>query len=254
MKKIFKETKVRNTTVYIVLRFLIIVTIVLQSLKGNFDNVFVCVLALLLFTLPNIVSKRFKIELPTMLESIIYAFIFSAQILGEIQNFYFIFPYWDVILHTLNGFICAGIGFSLFDLLNKNQTTKIYLSPIYITIVAVLFSVTVGCVWEFFEYNIDKYMLKDTQKDEIITDLYTVNFNLENEVESFNDITKTEITYDSGKVVVIDNGYLDIGLHDTMHDMYVNLIGALIFALFGYYYAKDSDEYEFAKNFIPKMK
>lgn len=243
----------RNKRIYYILRLLIILTICLSIYEGNWSNVFASIIALLLFTIPGLLNDKFDVELPGTLESIIYIFIFSSQILGEIRNFYAIFPYWDTLLHTLNGFIFAGIGFSLCDLLNKSEKTKLYLSPLYISVVAVLFSVTIGTIWEFFEYSVDTYLQKDMQKDNIIQDIYTVNFNNTNTVEKISDIESTVITYSNGQVLEID-GYLDIGLNDTMKDMIVNFIGAIVFAIFGYFYEKGVSTYEFAKNFIPHKK
>lgn len=248
-----KNIEFRNAAVYIILRFLIVLTIVLSVLRHDYDSVFTCCIALLLFTIPSIVDKKFNVELPTTLESIIYLFIFSSQILGEIRNFYGMFPYWDTMLHTINGFIFAGIGFSICEVLNNSPKTKLFLSPLYITVVAILFSITIGTVWEFFEYGVDRYMYADMQKDRVITDLYTVYFNDTNTVESFNDITQTVIYYGDGEVLVVD-GFLDMGLNDTMKDMIVNFIGAIVFAIFGYFYEKGVSTYEFAKNFIPHKK
>lgn len=249
-----RKEKIRNTAVYVILRFLILLTIIFSILEQNYSNIMPCAIALVLFTIPNFIDKKLNIELPGTLESIIYIFIFSAQILGEIRNFYGLIPYWDVMLHTLNGFIFAGVGFSLCELLNKSEKTKLYLSPIYVAVVAVLFSVAIGTVWEFLEYGLDKYIYLDTQKDETVNDLYTVYFNDENKVESISDIVKTEIYLSDGSIVTIDDGYLDIGLNDTMEDMWVNFVGAIVFAFFGYFYEKGVSHYEFAKNFIPKKK
>ena len=116
-KSKMKEKRTINITVYLVLRFFVILCMVAQSLHGNWNNVFLCLLTLILFTVPNIISKTFNISLPTTLEIIVYMFIFSSEILGEIQNFYGIFHHWDTMLHTLNGFLCAAVGFSLIDIL-----------------------------------------------------------------------------------------------------------------------------------------
>ena len=148
MKKKYYETNKKSIAVYLILRLLVIISMVFQILMGNFENVFMCILALFLFTIPTIISEKFKIRLPSLLEAIIYIFIFSATILGEINNFYGIIPFWDTLLHTLNGFLCAGIGFSLVDLLNQNSKS-ISLSPIYVVIVAFCFSMTIGILWEF---------------------------------------------------------------------------------------------------------
>ena len=129
MKEFYKNNKKSSLAWYLTLRGLVIITMVLRGLRGDWATVFLCVLRLILFTVPYIINQKLKIELPDLLEIIIFLFIFSAEILGEIQNFYGIFTHWDTILHTLNGFLCAAIGFSLIDILNnmyKTQKTAVY--------------------------------------------------------------------------------------------------------------------------------
>ncbi len=249
-----KKKEIRNITVYVVLRFLVILTAIFQFLQGNWDNVFGCVLVLVLFTVPTFIEKKLKIDLPNTLEAVIYMFIFSAQILGEMQNFYGLIPFWDTLLHTLNGFIFAGVGFSLVDILNRSDKTKMFLSPMYVVVVAVSFSITIGTVWEFFEYGMDQTQMLDMQKDDLLPEIKSVYLNKdgENIAVHIDDIESTTIKYGDGSEEVIIGGYLDVGLKDTMKDMIVNAIGALVFAFFGFFYIKDNEKYEFTKHFIPK--
>ena len=253
LKKEYAKTKKSSIIVYIVLRTLVIFSMVRQILRGDLNNAFLCVLSLVLFTLPGVFQKKFKIKVPNLLEIIIYLFIYSAEILGEIHNFYGHIPAWDTILHTLNGFLCAGIGFSLVDLLNENSK-KIKLSPIYVAIVAFCFSMTVGVCWEFFEYSADKIVKTDMQKDVLVQEISTVYLdpNKENKTVLLKDIGKT-IIYDknNNEIAVIDNGYLDIGINDTMKDLLVNFVGAVVYSILGYFYIKNRDKYKFASNFIP---
>ena len=253
LKKEYEKTKKSSIIVYIVLRTLVIFSMVRQILRGDLNNALLCVLSLVLFTLPGVFQKKFKIKVPNLLEIIIYLFIYSAEILGEIHNFYGHIPAWDTILHTLNGFLCAGIGFSLVDLLNENSK-KIKLSPIYVAIVAFCFSMTVGVCWEFFEYSADKIVKTDMQKDVLVQEISTVYLdpNKENKTVLLKDIGKT-IIYDknNNEIAVIDNGYLDIGINDTMKDLLVNFVGAVVYSILGYFYIKNRDKYKFASNFIP---
>lgn len=139
-----------------------------QIFNRNFENVFLCVLTLFLFTLPSFIERTIRIEIPDTLEVIILLFIFAAEILGEIQAYYVQFPYWDTMLHTLNGFLCAAIGFSLLDILNRNEKLKFSLSPVYLSVVAFCFSMTIGVLWEFFEFSMDQLFMLDMQKDTIV--------------------------------------------------------------------------------------
>ena len=150
--------------VFFTLRILVIAMLVLQLLNRNYENVFLCALTLLLLVMPSLVQVTFKVELPTTLEIIILVFIFAAEILGEISEFYLVFPFWDTVLHTINGFLAAAIGFSLVDLLNRSERTVFNLSPLFTAIVAFCFSMTIGVVWEFFEFGMDTLIGYDMQK------------------------------------------------------------------------------------------
>ena len=158
MKKAIKmEIKEHRKSflVYLTLRALVILVMILQIFNRNFENVFLCLLTLILLIVPSFLQVELKIELPTALEIIILLFIFSAEILGEIQSFYILIPMWDTILHTLNGFLAAAIGFSLVDLLNNDDRLQFRLSPVFMALVAFCFSMTIGVVWEFFEFGMD---------------------------------------------------------------------------------------------------
>ena len=238
--------------VYIFLRTLVLITMVLQIFNQNYENAFLCILTLFLMIIPSFIQVEFKIELPSTLEIIILLFIFSAEILGEIQSFYIRVPVWDTILHTLNGFLAAAIGFSLVDLMNKDTRIKFQLSPLFMAIVAFCFSMTIGVIWEFFEFGMDTFAGLDMQKDTIINYITSVTL----------DPTKTNvpITIDGIKEVIINGkalgvgGYIDIGLIDTMYDLFVNFIGAIVFSFFGYFYVVNRGKGNFVNRFIPRLK
>lgn len=253
------EHKSRDLSVYIILRTLVIVTLVLQIIHKSWESVFICVLTLGLLLIPSIVDKKLNIELPKLLEAIILLFIYSAEILGEIQNFYGIIPYWDTILHTINGFIMAGIGFSLIDILNERKIFSIELSPLFVAIVAFSFSMMIGVMWEFFEYTADQVLWTDMQKDRIVRNVSSVklNENKENKPVIIENIEKTIIYGEINgekQEFIIENGTLDIGLIDTMKDLEVNFLGAVIFSILGYIYIKQRGKGNFIKNFIPKLR
>ena len=245
-----------NIIVYLVLRFLVILCMVEQSLKGNWHSVALCFITLILFTLPTVASRTFKVKLPTTLEIIVYLFIFAAEILGEIQNFYGIFKHWDTMLHTLNGFLSAAVGFSLIDILNRTDKFHIKMTPAFVALVAFCFSMTIGVLWEFFEYGADRYFNTDMQKDRIVEKISSVELNKENKNDPviIDNINRTVIYSDNNKKATIEGGYLDIGIIDTMKDLIVNFIGALVFSILGFLYIKDRDEYKFIERFIPSLK
>ena len=149
-------TENRNTfLVYVGLRMLVVGVMILQAFNHNYENVFLCILTLILMIMPSVVQATFRVELPSALEIIILCFIFSAEILGEIRAFYVRFPYWDTVLHTLNGFLCAAVGFSLVDILNRDKRLKFELSPLFMAITAFCFSMTTGVLWKLFDFALD---------------------------------------------------------------------------------------------------
>lgn len=254
IKKTYKETKRSSLLVYMILRIIIIICMVLQILKGEFSNAFLCLLSLILLMLPFFIQRGFKITIPSTLETIIFLFIFSAEILGEINNFYGIIPFWDTMLHTLNGFLAAAIGFSLINLLNENSK-HFNLSPIYLCLVSFCFSMTIGVLWEFFEFGADNILKTDMQKDRIINSISSVTLdpNQSNTPIKIKDIDHT-ILYDKNNNVLttINGGYLDIGIRDTMKDLMVNFIGAIVFSLLGFFYLKSNKNSAFVDNLVPK--
>ncbi len=252
-KKTVKQQIAENKklfAVYVILRILVVIVMIAQFYNGNYENVFLCVLTLFLFTIPSFIENNFHIDIPDTLEVIILLFIFSAEILGEIQEYYIIFPYWDTMLHTINGFLAAAIGFSMVDLLNKNENFSFKLSPLFMAIVAFCFSMTIGVLWEFFECGMDLLFATDMQKDTVINSISTVMLNPDgaNIPVKINNITSVIV---NGQELGL-NGYLDIGLLDTMKDMFVNFIGAAIFSIIGYFFIKKRSESKIFKRFIPK--
>lgn len=238
--------------VYVPLRLLVILMMILQIFNRNYDNVFLCVLTLVLLLIPSLIQINLKIELPTALEITILVFIFAAEILGEIQSYYIKFPFWDTVLHTINGFLMAAIGFALVDILNRSKKFSIQLSPVFLAIVAFCFSMTIGVIWEFFEYGMDQFFGLDMQKDTVIQGFSSVLLDptKSNIPVPVQDITEVLV---NGRDLGL-GGYLDIGLIDTMNDLFVNFVGAVLFSIIGYFYVKSRGKGKFARRFIPRLK
>lgn len=211
--------------VFIFLRLIILLTAVASFLKGEYYTVFLCTLALFLFFLPSIIEKTFRIEAPDTLQILVLLFIFASLFLGEIRGFYEQFPHWDKMLHLTSGFLSAAIGFSLIDILNRSDKVELNLSPLFIALFAFCFSLAVGVLWEFFEFGTDSLFGFDMQKDRFISSFKSVL------------IGQEKITVES---VVVNGeawkGYIDIGLIDTMEDLIVGAIGAIVFSVFGWLY------------------
>ena len=249
----YKEEENKKVAIfYTVLRLLVILCLIREIILGNYHNVFLCLLTLVLFIIPFFVEDKFKVTIPNVLEIIILLFIFSAEILGEIQNFYNLIPNWDMILHTLNGFLAAAIGFSLVEIMNNDKRLKFTLSPVFMSVVAFCFSMTIGSLWELFEFGMDQFFHFDMQKDKVVHAIHSVTL----------DPTKSNIpvTINSISEVLINGhnlglgGYLDIGLIDSMLDLFVNFIGAFIFSIFGFFYSLKKEKKNFIQQFIPVKK
>lgn len=254
------EAKLRRkrtvAAVYILLRFLVIAVMAARFLRGDFESVFLCALTLVLFLLPTVFERTLMIDLPNTLEIIIMLFIFAAEILGEISAFYTTFKNWDTILHTINGFLCAAIGFALVDMLNRTEKFSLSLSPVFMSIVAFCFSMTIGVLWEFFEFGMDQLFYLDMQKDTVIHTISSVMLDPAggNSRVLIPDIVDTIVVTAGGQEIALGlGGYLDVGILDTMKDLAVNFVGAVVFSFIGYFYVKSRGQGKFARRFIPQV-
>ena len=201
--------------VYGVLRVLVTALLLLSLLRGQSRNAALCLLSLVLFLLPEALARILNLALPAVLETVILLFIFSAEILGELGDFYVRFPRWDMLLHSVCGFLSAAVGFSMIDLLNRNSRVQSGLTPLFCAAAAFCFSMTVGVFWEFFEFFMDLVFHTNMQKDTLL------------------------------------GPGLDIGLYDTMEDLLVNAAGAAVFSLLGYCRSKQQMLCRFAEQWIP---
>ncbi|SBV93888.1 conserved membrane hypothetical protein [uncultured Eubacteriales bacterium] len=257
--KTFREQARENMSLaatYTILRVLVVVVMVAQFFNGNFENVFLCILTLILFLVPSFIERTIRIDLPDTLEIIILLFIYAAEILGEIRAYYIHFPYWDTMLHTMNGFLCAAIGFSLLDILNRDDHFSFTLSPLYLAIVAFCFSMTIGVLWEFFEWTMDMFFHLDMQKDTVLHTISSVMLdpaggNVPTGIQNITDVIV--VTADGTQHALGVGGYLDVGIMDTMKDLFVNFIGAVVFSIIGYFYVKNRGKGRFARRFIPQV-
>lgn len=240
----------RRLTIRGVLSFFIVLTFIRSAFAQRYENMFVCVLALVLFCVPMLIEKQLAIDIPPLMEGIIYCFIYAAEILGEINSFYTLLPGWDTMLHTINGFLVAAIGFSLVDLFNRSERFSVKLSPLFLAIVAFCFSMTVGVLWEFFEFTADQVLHTDMQKDFVVQEVDTVSL----DPDGMNNVVRVPI-----ESVIVNGedwtetlgGYLDIGLIDTMKDLQVNCLGAIAFSVIGFWYVRGRGKGKLAASLIP---
>ena len=240
----------RRLTIRSVLSLLIVLTFIRCAFMHRYENMFVCVLSLVLLAMPSLIEKQLAIDIPPVMEGIVYCFIYAAEILGEINSFYTIIPGWDTMLHTINGFLVAAVGFCLVDMFNRSERFTFRLSPLFLAIVAFCFSMTVGVLWEFFEFTADQILHTDMQKDYVVQEVNTVSLN----PDGLNTVVHVPI-----ESVIVNGedwtqelgGYLDIGLIDTMKDLQVNCIGAIAFSIIGFFYVKHRGRGKLAAALIP---
>ena len=252
MEKELREHR-SSFIVFYTLRLLVLVVLVRQLFLHNYEGAFFCILTFVLLYIPSWLQVKLRIELPPPLEITILCFIFAAEILGEVNAFYVNVPNWDTMLHTLNGFLAAAVGFSMVLLLNDDERLTFDLSPFFLALVAFCFSMTIGVLWEFFEFGMDFFFHTDMQKDTVINAIYTVALDptRTNKVVAVKGIQDVVINGESLGL----GGYLDIGIIDTMKDLFVNFIGAVVFSVTGFFYARSKGEKRTAaQSFVPSKK
>lgn len=245
------KARKNRTKIQMVLTLIVVFSVIRQFFLGNYHNMFLGILTLILFMVPQFLDKKLSVTIPVGLETVILIFIFSAEILGEINAFYVKIPIWDSILHTTNGFLMAAIGFALIDLFNRSEKFSIKMSPYFVAFFAFCFSMTVGVLWEFFEFSMDQFFGLDMQKDWIVTAINSVKLNPTGaNVPIHVDVQSIVINGEQWNL----GGYLDIGLIDTMKDLIVNFIGAVVFSIIGILYLKNRERGKLAASLIPQVR
>lgn len=176
----------------------------IEGLRVKADYVlmlFQCILGIIGFFLPNIISKKTKIVIPSNMYIAYILFLYGAVFLGEIRNYYYKISHWDTILHTFSGAMFGALGFSFVNILNKHEKVHVKLSPIFVALFAFTFAVSLGAIWEIFEFTVDGILGVNMQK------------------------------------FALENGIQLIGreaLADTMEDLIVDCIGAFTMSVIGY--------------------
>ena len=123
-----------------------------------------CVLGLAVFSLPSLLSHRWKQDLPNFVYVLYYVFLYCAIFLGEVLDFYYTVPHWDTILHFFSGAMLGALGFILVSVLNDSENVPISLSPAFVALFAFCFALSCGAVWEIYEFTVDGLMGLNMQK------------------------------------------------------------------------------------------
>lgn len=212
MKKKFEAYRVIRLVVRIlfVVEFFVPVVIWLFNRDGvKFINMFTAALGLSLTFIPEALDKltRHRIKISSALSCAIILFIFAAEFLGEIKEFYYLVPWWDVMLHSMSGVILGMIGFMLVYSLNASDVAKVQLSPFFICFFAFCFALAAGAVWEIFEFSGDR--------------LFGMN------------MQKYMPPYGTTQLMT-ENWRYDAGLIDTMKDIICDALSALATSVVGF--------------------
>ncbi|MDD5898242.1 MAG: hypothetical protein PUD63_05880 [Clostridia bacterium] len=160
-----------------------------------------CLLGLGVLSLPSVMARKWKFTIPNFIYIMYYIFLYCAIFLGEVLNFYYVIPHWDVILHFFSGAMLGALGFILVSQLNDSDMIRVSLSPFFVALFAFCFALSCGAVWEVYEFVFDGLLGLNMQKF----------------------ITAT------GEVLV---GHA--ALHDTMTDVIVDALAALLISIIGY--------------------
>ncbi len=173
-----------------------------QRVKGDYVLMLAqCVLGVLAMFLPSILHKRAHLIIPSNMLVVYAVFLYCAIFLGEVRRFYYIVPHWDTILHTFSGAMLGALGFSFITFLNKTERIPVNLSPAFIAVFTFCFGITLGVLWEFYEFICDGVLQTNMQK-----------FALE-----------------SGEPLLGRAALLD-----TMKDLFVDAAGAIVISIIGY--------------------
>ncbi len=236
-----------------ILSAIVIAILARNAAIANYENVFTCALTLVLFGVPIFIDRMLAIDIPRGLDWLALFLIFGAEILGEMSSFYTRYRFWDTMLHSITGFLTAAFGFVLIDLFNRTERFMLKLSPFFLAFVSFCFSMTIGVLWEFFEFFIDSVLSMDMQKDYIISKINSVRLNPEG-LNIVGHVKIESLIVNGEDWIAKYGGYIDIGLIDTMKDLIVNFFGAVAFSIIGFFYVKNRGKGRFASQFIPTIK
>lgn len=173
MIKIFSKENIKFKVLLVWLfRILLIGAIIVDILILNWLSLFIAVLALITTFIPNLLSNNKILYIPSDIQVIIIVFIFASLYLGELRNFYYRFWWWDNMLHAFSGTILGFIGFTLIYFLNREEEIDIVLSPIFVALFAFTFAVSIGVVWEIFEFTMDSLFAFNMQKSGLVDTMW----------------------------------------------------------------------------------
>ena len=169
--KLWKNFRFKLVFIWFI-RILLIGAITANIFTFHWLSLFNSSLALLVTYIPNFLSKKHLLYTPSDIQIIIIAFVFASLYLGELREFYYRFWWWDTMLHTFSGIILGFVGFILIYFLNHDENIDLLLSPIFVAIFTFSFSVSIGVVWEIFEFTMDSLFAFNMQKSGLVDTMW----------------------------------------------------------------------------------
>lgn len=160
-----------------------------------------CVLGAVAMLVPGWLSRKWQLQIPSVMMMFYVVFLYCAVYLGEVKSFYYLVPHWDTILHTFSGFMLGCLSFSVITLANRCEKVPVNLTPAFVAVFAFCFSIMLGAIWEIYEFLADGLLGLNMQKF---------------------------MTADGTLLV----GHEALG--DTMKDLIVDAIGALVTSFVGF--------------------
>lgn len=188
----------------------LVIAVVLEIINKNYEFLYITILSIILCLVPFFIQRKYEIRLPSEIQLATVLFIYSGIFLGEVQNFYVKYWWWDSLLHTFSGFAMGLVVFGVLYVLYKTQ--KIKTKPIFIAIIIFSVTMTIGVLWEIYEFSFDSFAGGNMQR---------------------------------AKNLCPETGYCDsrLGLMDTMKDFMLNGIGAIFASVLGYIYIKKGEQF-----------
>lgn len=189
-----RRTQGVHAFVVIALYVLMSVELALTLFKAQWINAFLILAIMAVPLVPNLLHRRFRLYVPLEFQVLATVFVFAALFLGEIRSYYDKIWWWDIALHTSSGLLLGILGFALIYVLNEDERVDLHLRPRFMAVFAFFFAIAVGALWEIFEFAMDRLVGTNMQKP---------------------------------------MGGDSSGLTDTMWDLIVDTLGALIISLLG---------------------
>lgn len=193
------------------LQAILLVEVILAVYNLQWLTAAITTLIIAITLFPLFMGKFFRVFIPPEFVLLAVVFIFASLFLGEVRGYYTRFWWWDIVLHTGSGFLLGILGFLLVHILNETEKIDIHMNPGFVALFAFVFAVAIGALWEVFEFTMDGVFGMDMQK-EMLGD--------------------------------------PSGLTDTMWDLIVDSLGALVIAMLGYGYIKKARNKSFLERWI----